>query len=109
MATMQNPNELNEGGVVVLETGRVLGGDSVYSYVGDYEASGGSLTARVRVRQYNSAYQGANVFGMSDQVDYRVTLTGKRDGDVIDVKVSVDGAPQMTLPARLTFIERLPG
>src|SRR5947209_6571635 len=77
--SVQNPQAFQGGGVVVLETGRVLGGDSVYSYVGNFAVDAGVITATVRVRQYNPHVVAENVFGMVGPVDYMVTLTGIRD------------------------------
>jgi hypothetical protein len=43
-------SNLNDGGygVVVLETGRVFGGDSSFVYVGSYEVNNGVVTAKVK-------------------------------------------------------------
>lgn len=48
-------------GVVVLETGRIFGGDSQYIYTGVYDASSGSVKASVKIKHYNAAQQ--SVFG----------------------------------------------
>jgi hypothetical protein len=42
------------GGIAVLETGRVFGGDSQFYYLGNYEVSGKQITATVAVKQYIS-------------------------------------------------------
>jgi T3SS negative regulator,GrlR len=41
------------GGVIVLETGRVYGGDSGYYYVGTYSVKDGQLTGEVKVVKHN--------------------------------------------------------
>lgn len=41
------------GGVLVFETGRIFGGDSQYYYLGTFNASGGSVTAELRVTHYH--------------------------------------------------------
>lgn len=41
------------GGVVVLETQRILGGDSGFYYVGTYNLVGSTLAIQVRLRQHN--------------------------------------------------------
>lgn len=35
-------------GVVILETGRILGGDSSFTYIGSYETVGGNVTAKIK-------------------------------------------------------------
>lgn len=91
-----------------METGRVLGGDSVYAYVGEYEVSNGAIEARVRVYQWNSAVEAENVFGMRGHVDYVVRLAGRREGDVIVGHIAPEGMPQHQLPIRMLFIQGLP-
>lgn len=108
-ASVQNPGEFEAGGVVVLETGRILGGDGVYSYIGDYGIKGEDFIARVRVKTWNHDVQSENVFGMTGPVDYEVEVRGCRLGDEILGELGPTGATGLTLPARMRFIEKLPG
>jgi hypothetical protein len=41
------------GGVVVLETGRIFGGDSFYYFLGNYDVSGGNVSGTLNVTHYN--------------------------------------------------------
>lgn len=106
--SLQNPAAFEAGGVVVLETNRVLGGDSVYSYIGGYEVQGDQFRAHVRVKTWNHDVQAVNVFGMSGPVDYEVEVRGQRHENVIVGEVIPVAAPDVKLPARMVFIENLP-
>lgn len=108
-ASRQNPGVFEFGGTVVLETGRVLGGDSYLAYIGDYTVSGDHVTARVRSVQWNYAVQVENVFGMQSPIDYTVDLVGVRAGDRIEGYVSPDGNPDARLPIVMLFMHALPG
>ncbi|MCY1196946.1 T3SS negative regulator,GrlR [compost metagenome] len=69
--------QLNAGnGVVVLETGRVLGGDSAFTYIGHYSANPKTdlLEAEIRVRKYGETPM-QSVFGPMN--DFHLVLTGK--------------------------------
>ena len=107
--SVQNPGAFQMGGVVVLETGRVLGGDSVYSYVGDYEVQGKEFVAHVRVKTWNTEVEAQNVFGMTGPVDYAVEVRGVRNEDIVEGQLNRADAPDFKLPARMVFIEKLPG
>lgn len=54
---------VNSGGVVILDTLRLYGGDTAMAYVGRYEANGGRVLGRVESFRYNSAIEGVDVFG----------------------------------------------
>lgn len=61
-------------GVIVLETGRVLGGDSRYTYVGSYNVNEGVLTATIHCRKYSDLVTHESVFGDINEFD--MVLTG---------------------------------
>lgn len=106
----QNPGAFQFGGVVVLETGRVLGGDSVFSFIGDYEIKASEFHARVRSKQWNFDVEVENVFGMKGPgIDYLVDLRGQRDGHVITGYINPVDVPDFKLPIRMVFIQKLPG
>ncbi len=84
--TLEAPDDMRDGGIVVLETGRVFGGDSAMAYVGHFEVNGAKLTANIRSWTWNKvlAESGVeNVFGMTGQIDYKVVFEGERHGDEI--------------------------
>lgn len=105
------PDDMRDGGIVVLETGRVFGGDSAMAYVGNYELKNGLIEARVRSWTWNSHHVEAgaeNVFGMKGAIDFIVILEGKLDGDVILGSVYPEGVPEMKVSAFLKKITDLP-
>ncbi len=92
-------------GVVVLETNRVLGGDTSYTYVGDYEVKNKRLTAQVRVRRYTTSIP-QSVFGELD--DFVVTLEGNVDDSQMSLSGRSPQAPGQWLIARLIRRAELP-
>ena len=93
-------------GVVVLETGRVFGGDSSYYYTGDYDvAAGGRVTARIRVRHYAGPRN--NIFGAVQDASLEVSgiLLGREQammgGHVV-------GAPQQRIALGFVRLADLP-
>ena len=59
-------------GVIVCETQRILGGDSEFFYLGDYEITNGTVRAKVKVTHYFG--QGFSIFGPASQ--YTVVFEG---------------------------------
>ena len=108
-ASNADPKAINDGnGVIVLETGRVFGGDSAMAYTGSYELADRQLTARVRAWTHNDI-PGENVFGMSTPIDHIVIFRGARDDDTILGEIWSEQMPDQRLAARLTKITDLPG
>ena len=54
--------QISAGGVVVLQSGKIIGGDSQYYYIGTYSESGGRITATIRVQAFIT--NAVSVFGM---------------------------------------------
>lgn len=69
----------NDGGVVVLVRGQVLGGDSGYTYSGTYDLKENLFTAKVLVKNFNPAIP--NVLGFPG--DFELLIEGKLQGDEI--------------------------
>lgn len=109
-----NPTFLQWGGIVVLESGRVMGGDSHIAYLGSYETAQGSVRATVRTWTWNTDVPpGHNVFGIPTTLMTResplvVMLQGNIDGSVIAGFLNAVGAPDQKLFARMTKIAELP-
>lgn len=76
--SLAEPETLRWGGIVVLETGRVFGGDSVLAYLGSYEVDRGNVSARVRSWTWNLdvGEEVENVFGMTGTIDYVALMEG---------------------------------
>lgn len=72
-------------GVVVFETGRALGGDGSYYYLGDYSIDGDTITGKIKVTHFFGQPQ--SVFGPDKEFTLRLsgeigrenfTVTGHR-------------------------------
>ena len=73
-------------GIVVFDTGRILGGDSAFIFVGNYEVSQGVVKGEVNVSRYSdksglvSAFPGLNDFNLVISGDFdprKMTLHGQ--------------------------------
>lgn len=103
------PSTLRWGGIVVLESGRVFGGDSVMAYRGTYEVDRNEISARVRSWTWNTDLgEVENVFGMTGPIDYVAVLRGRREGDVISGQISPEAQTDFTLDCRMEKISDLP-
>jgi hypothetical protein len=69
----QLPESELEGGVAVIETGRILGGDSGYAYVGTVDASGQHVSDRIRSIRHNRAVE--SVYGR-DEDEFELSFKG---------------------------------
>jgi hypothetical protein len=90
-------------GVVVLNDGRVTGGDNVSSYSGSYFVDGDKFTAAISTWRHT---QGPlSVFGI-DNVD--LTLTGKSTPTTASCTGTAKQAPSLTFEATLIRIAEQP-
>jgi len=94
------------GGVAVLETSRVFGGDSGYFYLGNYEVDRGVMNAKLKVVKHNPAW--ANAFGDAAN-EFEVRLSGAINNGVINGHMERVDRPGIKLPIRLTRKAPLPG
>lgn len=86
-------------GVVVLQGGKLSGGDSAMYYVGNYTLNADKFTAEVRTDAHSQAPGMQPVFGR-DQVTIR--LTGTTDGDTAKTTGTAPEAPGVSFQASLT-------
>lgn len=91
-------------GIVVLETERVMGGDSSYMYVGSYKVEHGVVKAKIRVTKY--APGNASVFG--DLHEFNLTLEGTPDQNSWELSGVMDEAPENKIAIRLERQGELP-
>lgn len=91
-------------GVVVLETGRVLGGDAQYFYVGSYSVENGVAYAKVNITHY--AGPPNTVFGQAKSVTLQ--FSGKPDHNQFELQGSVVGNPALSIRVRFTRRAELP-
>jgi hypothetical protein len=93
------------GGVVILETNRVFGGDSGYYYLGDYEVFGHQFTASARVTKHNPVW--ANAFG-DDAIQFEIRVFGLIKDEIILANMERVDRPGFSLPLRLIRRAALP-
>jgi hypothetical protein len=96
---------MRNGGVAVLETNRIFGGDSGYYYVGRYTIRDNQIDATVRVVKHNPNF--ANVFGDTAQ-SFDARLQGSVTDGVMNGHIERLDRPGTRLPVRLTRKENLP-
>jgi hypothetical protein len=84
-------------GVVVLNQGRILGGDAQYFYVGSYRLEGAIAKATFTIQHYAGAAH--TVFGNAQQLV--IEVSGKPAQDSFELRGHVLGAPKATLTVRL--------
>ena len=94
------------GGVAMLETSRIFGGDSQFYYVGKYEISGEKLIAQVRITHFSGPNMTA--FGVPLTQPLELKLEGRREDDMINGQMWSISQPNMRLPISLRRLEDLP-
>ena len=66
------------GGILVLRNGRILGGDAFFYYVGNYSGSSGSWKGEFSTRQHTRSDLAVPVFGGKEvSVSFSGTYTGE--------------------------------
>ena len=98
--------EWQNGGILVLETQKILGGDSQYYYVGEYRIFEGKLIANARIQHHSGPPHTA--FGDSSK-DFNITLEGAKIGQNNDIEglLARENFPYK-LHFRMKFITPLP-
>jgi hypothetical protein len=91
-------------GVVVFETGRIFGGDSLYYYIGDYVVSVNTVRGKVEVIHYSGPP--LNIFGLID----RMTLQyeGQIRGDTMEATGIDPTNPQRRVTMQFRRLANLP-
>jgi hypothetical protein len=96
---------IKNGGIAVLETNRIFGGDSGFYYLGTYSVSGDQIFAKVHVTNYNSLV--SDVWGLGVK-KFDLTINGKINGKLIEGEMSLDNNSNLKLFVRFTKMEELP-
>ena len=91
----------SSSGVVVLQGGRLRGGDSVLFYLGSYSVDGDRVAAEVRTQRHAPPGRGHSVFGL-DAV--KLQLEGSGDGRSAQLRGMAAEAPDVQFAARLTWL-----
>jgi hypothetical protein len=100
--------ETVSGGIVVLETERIFGGDTWTYFTGRYEVKGDSIKIDVQTGVHFTA-GGQSIFG-GPLTPYRFAGQGRINSDQsqIYVELTVAGSPNKTLAAVLRRVAELP-
>ncbi len=93
------------GGVVILETCRVFGGDSGHDYLRDYTVLGNRFEASLRITKHNPAW--GNVFG-DDAPQFDIRVQGNIEPENIVAVMERTDRPGLRLPLRLARKASLP-
>jgi len=91
-------------GVAVMETGRILGGDSRYIYVGSFAIENEDLKVKVKVTHYFG--EPYSIFG--PRSEFNLTLTGKPAHDGFEMQGHMIEDPNLRIGVRLTRRAELP-
>lgn len=99
-------SNMNDGGygVIVLETGRLFGGDSSFVYVGNYEVDNGRVRTTVKCTNDRKLLQ--SVFGPLEEFNLR--LEGVPDYREFILKGYVVEKPELEIAVKLTRRAELP-
>jgi hypothetical protein len=83
------------GGVLVLRNGRILGGDAFFYYVGDYSAADGNWNGEFAIKQHTRSDLAKPVFGGNDVT---VTFSGTYNDSGAEVQAtSAGGSYRVTM------------
>jgi hypothetical protein len=91
-------------GVVVLETGRILGGDSSFVFVGDYNTNNGKIIANVKCTNDRKTLQ--SIFGDIDE--FNLYLEGTTNHNEFIINGYMVENPSMEIGIKLTRRAELP-
>ena len=87
-------------GVIALDDGKMIGGDTVIAYAGSYVVEGNTFTASIKTERHTPGQ--ASVFGI-DRVD--LTLTGKSTPTTASCTGTAKQAPGLTFEATLVRMD----
>lgn len=88
-------------GVVVVEGGKVRGGDSGMLYVGSYQETGDEFSAKIEISRHSNTGAESSVLGVDNAT---INLSGRSRGNVITTQGSSPQAPNVPFQALLSRI-----
>ena len=99
-------SNMNNGGygVAVLETGRILGGDSSFVFVGDYEVKNGIVHANIKCTNDRETLE--SIFG--DLKEFNLHLEGAPNEKEFILQGNMLENPDMKIAVKLTRRAELP-
>jgi hypothetical protein len=86
------------GGAVVFVNGKVLGGDTGYTYIGTYNVEGDVITARVKVNNFLPEIP--NVLGIAG--DFELEMKARMVDRTIQGAMSLVGRPGAGIAVKMT-------
>lgn len=92
-------------GVAVIETGKVLGGDSSFSYIGSVSVKDGIASARIHCKKYSNKIRLSSISGVDD---YMLDATGPIDPSKMRLIGTSPSIPNFKLIIEMTRIAELP-
>lgn len=105
-AEFKDANDLMSGsGIVIFENGKVLGGDSGFTFVGNYEIKDGIGYASIRVRRYSNTINMQSISGLDD---YTLDAVGKIDRNHMIFTGTSKSVPGFTLNIDMVRRAELP-
>lgn len=96
--------QMQGAGVAVFETGRILGGDAGYYYVGSYKIKDSAITADIKVVNYRG--QSTSIFGPIPE--FNLSVSGTVRNPTFEVEGQMVENPAMRIRIRLTRRAELP-
>lgn len=91
-------------GVIVLENGKIFGGDSSFTYIGNFEVKDGIISAEIRVKKYANV---AGIHSISGSDDYILPLSGKINSDEMILSGSPSNNPNIDVAVEITRVAEL--
>jgi hypothetical protein len=88
-------------GVIYANGGRLRGGNSAFTFIGNYQNKMDVISAKIMTRRYNPDPKLDSVFGFEGVT---LSLTGRLNGDTLDFEGNALQKPGLPFRARLTRI-----
>lgn len=86
-------NRFGAGVLLVLNNGKLLGGDNGYYYLGNYEVKDNNIRGKVAITRFNKNV--ISVFGDVDQ--FSLTFAGQIKQDLVEAVASFDNTPDLKI------------
>jgi hypothetical protein len=94
--------------IIVLETGRLFGGDTAYFFIGSYEADGHQISGTANVKTHTVHPDLENVFGIKGEIEHQVSFHGSVEGDTLKGKMETSMMPGLELDWTMQKLSDLP-
>ena len=93
-------------GIAVFDTGRLLGGDSAFTYIGDYKVSGGIVEGEIHVTRYSNISGLESSFLGLDEFD--LVISGKFNPQKMTVQGQLKNDPDRKILIVCTRVGEFP-